>query len=269
MADLSDVEVALVTVALNALYPAGLDRPSCVGSPMRIFRGEPVAATLERDLAAEVGNVSVCSVPNSTRNTTRWLPSAQTTSGTPTLVVETVGLSVTYAGIAGAGQVAGILVDNLAFVYRGHVNDTPAVVAAVLAEAIVKIRPCLLAGSSLTIPGAYQVVGRVVSDGNSSSEWCRQEQDFCIACWCPTPLLRDRASAVLQSTLCGMSFLSLCDDTSGRLRYKSTSSFDTYQAYQLHRRNLVLDVEYGTTTTTENPTMLFGDLTWSGTTVYV
>ena len=268
MADSSDVEAALVTAALNALYPAGLDQPSCVGSPMRVFRGEPIAATLERDLAAEVGNVSVCAVPNSARNTTRWLPFVHTTLVTPTLSVETVNSSISYAGLAGVGQVAGILVDDLAFVYRGNVNDTPAVVAAVLAKAIVQIRPCLLAGSSLTIPGAYRTVGRVVSDGVSSSEWCRQEQDFCIACWCPTPSLRDRVAAVLQSILCGMSFLSLCDGTSGRLRYKSTSSFDTYQAYQLYRRNLLFDVEYGTTITTGYPTMLFGDLTWAGTTIY-
>ena len=269
MADLSDVEAALVTAALEALYPQGLGQPSCVGSPVRVFRGEPITAALERDLAANVANVSVFSAPETTRNTTRWSSAPRTTPGTPTLMVETSGASLSFSGNAGVGQVCGIIVDGQAFVHRCSVNDTPALVAAVLAAAIGVYRSCSLSGSALTIPGAYRLVGRIVADGYSNTEVSRQEQGFCIGSWCPTPGLRDRVAGIIQSWLCAIRFLSLLDGTCGRLRYRATSSFDTYQAFQLYRRDLVFDVEYGTTITEAAPTMLFGDLNWTGTTVFV
>ena len=269
MADVSDVETALVTAALDALYPAGINQPSRFGSPVRVFRGAPATATLERDLAKGVSNLNVFSVPDTTRNTTRWSPIQEVAAGLPTLSAENDGVSVSFSGVAGAGQVSGIIADEQAFVYRGNSNDTPALVTAVLAAAIGAIRPCLLSGSTLTIPGAYRLISRVVADGTSSREVSRQEQSFCIGIWCSNPECRDLIAGQIHSSLCETAFLPFRDETCGRLRYRSTSSFDTYQSFQVYRRDIVFDVEYSTFVVVPAPSMLFGDLTWSGATIYI
>jgi len=62
--------------------------------------------------------------------------------------------------------------------------------------------------------------------------------------------------------------LALADGTSGRIRFKSTTSHDDDQDAQQYRRDLVYDVEYGTTVEVAAPSMLFGDLIWSGASIY-
>jgi hypothetical protein len=52
------------------------------------------------------------------------------------------------------------------------------------------------------------------------------------------------------------------------VRYRSTACFDDDQDAQQYRRDLVYDVEYGTTFEQAAPSMLFGDLMFSGTPFY-
>jgi len=268
LADLSDVEAALVGAVTAAVYPAGADAASLMGSPVRIYRGWPLIGPLNNDLAAGVSNISVFPIPHATQNKSRWAPVANTSPGVPTLSVAVNGASATFSGAGGIGQVAGLLVANQPFVYRGAAGDTPALVAAMLAQIVRGTRACWLSGATVSVPGVNAIIGRVSADGRLVTEWARQKQGFRVSAWCPNPMLRDALCAAIGSALSSVSFLTMGDGTSGRIRYRSTASFDDDQNAQQYRRDLVYDIEYGTTVEQAAPSMLFGDLMWSGTPIY-
>ena len=249
MADLSDVEAALVSAVTAAVYPSGLSMPSVTASKLRIYRGWPMSGALEADLAGGIVNIAVFPVPGATRNTTRWGPVVTVTPG-------------------GAGQLAGLLVGGQPYVYVGQAGDTAVVAAAVLAQSIQAVRPCLLSGSTVTVPGVTSLVARVAAYASSNTEWSRQEQGFRISVWCPNPGLRDLVCGVVGSALAATSFLTLTDGSGGRVRYRSSSSIDDDQDAQAYRRDLVYDIEYGTSVANVVPSMLFGDLVMNGNGIY-
>ena len=268
MADLSDVESALAASVVAALYPGGQAAASVTGKPVRVYRGWPLTGPLDLDLAAGIANVSVFSVPGATRNTTRWGEVTQTISAAPTLTVQVSGNAATFGGVGGVGQVAGLLVANQAFVYRGQLGDTPALVAAVLAENVRNSQACWLSGTTVSVPGETAITARVVADGSAMTEWGRQEQSVRISAWCPNPATRDLICSVIGRALSATSFLTLADGTSGRVRYRSTSSVDDAQDAQMYRRDLVYDVDYATSLTAIAPAMLFGDVQIAGADLY-
>jgi hypothetical protein len=268
VADLSDVEAALVSAVTAVIYPLGVAKASVTGRPVRIYRGWPLLGPLGNDLASGVANISIFSQPNATHNTTRWAPVAHTAPGVTTLTVSVSGASATFGGSGGAGQVAGLLVANAPFVYRGRAGDTPALVAAMLAEAVRAQRACWLSGNTVSVPGVGSIVARVVADGSLLTEWGRQTQGFRVSAWCPDPATRDQICSLVGNTLATQAFLTLADGTAGRVRYRSTACFDDDQDARQYRRDLVYDVEYGTTFAQAAPSMLFGDLMFSGTPFY-
>ena len=268
LADLSDVETGLIGALTEIVYPNGTAAPSVTGSPVRIYRGWPLLGPLGNDLANGCSNISVFAVPGATHNTTRWAPVSSMSAGVVTLTVTVNGASALFGGVAGLGQVAGLLVANRPFVYRGRAGDTPALVAAMLAQAVQTQRACRISGATVSVPGVSGVVARVVADGSSVTEWARQRQGFRVSLWCPSPMVRDELCNVIGSALSTVSFLTLADGTSGRVRYRSTTSVDDDQDAQQYRRDLVYDIEYGTTVQASAPAMLFGDLMWSGTPIY-
>ena len=268
MADSSDVEIALVTAALQTLYPAGLDQPCIVGGPVRVYRGWPIAGSLEADLASGIVNLSVFPVPESSRNTTRWGPVVHVTQVAPTLNVQVNGNSVSFSGAGGTGQVVGLLVDGQPFVYRSNAGDTPVLVAAVLAESVRQVRPYWLSGATVTIPGCTKLIARVAVDATTLTEWARQEQDFRISAWCPNPIVRDQVCSVICGSFASISFLNLADGSGVRLRYKTTWSGDDNQNAHEYRRDLIYEIEYGTTQQSNAPAMLFGDLQLIGNPIY-
>jgi len=268
VADLSDVETALVGAVTAAVYPAGPSLPSVTGGPVRVYRGWPMSGALAADMAAGVANISVFAVPGATRNTTRWGPVSTVTPGVATLTVAVQGGSATFGGSGGAGQLAGLLVAGQPYVYVGQAGDTAVVAAAVLAQSVQAVRPCLLSGSTVTVPGVSSLVARVAVRAASSTEWARQKQGFRISAWCPTPVLRDLVCGVVGSALAATSFITLADGSGGRVRYRSSSSIDDDQDAQVYRRDLVYDVEYGTSVAGVVPSMLFGDLVMNGHGIY-
>ena len=62
----------------------------------------------------------------------------------PTLTAVAGGGAVTFGGSAGPGQVAGLLVDGVAYAYRLRDGDTPGAVAAELAALVRADRPAEL-----------------------------------------------------------------------------------------------------------------------------
>ena len=260
MADLADVETAIVGLATAALYPNGLAEPSSVGADCRVYRGWPAPAALDADLQAGLVNVTVFpdTAPSQslTRYPSEWhgMPAAATLIGTAT------SDTVTFGGTADVGQIAGVKIGNRTFVYRTMVGDTPDAVASNLAAAIRQERSVLLAGKSFSVIGASGIVVRVVADSPAMREVRRQSHDIRVSFWCPNPTLRDRAAATVDLALAALTFIELPDSSRGRIGFKNTALFDRSQNAILYRRDLTYSVEYPTIVAALLPSMLFGDL---------
>src|SRR5258708_28535358 len=96
MSDLSDVEQASVNTITGLVYPTGSANPSAVLNdsmapmPGRIYRGWPISANLDADLAAVIMNISVYARNGTQQNTTRFHPHYHTvTPETATLAAST------------------------------------------------------------------------------------------------------------------------------------------------------------------------------------
>jgi hypothetical protein len=269
VAELADVEQALVDVLIAASYPNGPDSLSSAGVPVRIYRGRPTNAALIADRTTGTVDVSVFPLAEATRNTTRWGVQVSVLPSPSTLTVGVSGNSANFAGVAISGDLGGALINyDQAFVYQAQAGDSAALVAAALGAAIRASMICSVTGATLTVPGAFNLVARTASRAQALQEWSRQEQGFQISIWAPTPVIRDRIAQVIGAALTQINFLTLADGTGGRLRYRATANFDGDQAASMYRRDLTFDVEYGTTVMTSSPTMLFGDLDCNSTTIF-
>lgn len=257
MPDQSDVEVALAEEIAAALYPGGTAEPSALGPEFRIYRGWPQPQLLSADLAAGRINVTVQPVSGSARNTTRFPDEWRANPATPTLTAAVQNATVTFAGNAAPGQLAGLLIDGASYVHRTRPGDTPGLVAASLAASVRQARPAQLAGSSITITGAGHLLARTVADSPATRELRRQEVTFRITAWCPTPELRDQVSAFIDVAFADCRTLGVSGE-SCRLRYAGTSSSDEGQSSNLYRRDLLWQVEYSMTNRAQLPTQLFG-----------
>ena len=74
MADISDVEAALVFKITGILYPNGTSQPSALPSAQaaEVFRGWPNSTSLATNLAANAVSISVYALPGHSRLTTRY-----------------------------------------------------------------------------------------------------------------------------------------------------------------------------------------------------
>ena len=259
MADQSDVETVLATLITSVIYPFGTAAPSTLGGLVKIYRGWPNQTTLNGDLAAGTINVTIYPNPAHHQNTTRYIdPPAAESLVLPALIASVSGQSVTFSGSADLGQLAGVVVDNSAFVHRTAMGDTPQLVAAILASYIRTHRIVQVTGASLTVPGAGSLIARVVADQLSLTETRRQVQGFRLSCWCPTPALRDQTAILIDQALSTQTFLTLTDSSQARLREVDTLVFDQSQNANLYRRDLLVAVEYPTTIATTLPAVIFG-----------
>jgi hypothetical protein len=260
MADESDVETTIATLVTGLVYPLGISAPSVLGPLVRIYRGWPNPTALNADLAAGVINVSLFPDPSQHRITTRYIdPPTAAAPITPSLTVSVTANTATFAGMAALGQLAGLLVDNTAVVHRTVASDTPEQVAATLATYLRASRIVQLNGTSITIPNAGLVIGRVVADQQTQTETRRQQQGIRLSCWCPTPTIRDQTAILIDAGLSQQTFLTLPDGTTARLCETGTRVFDQSQNANLYRRDLLLSAEYATTITTPLPAMIFGN----------
>lgn len=261
MADMSDVEEALLRLASGVIYPEGPQAPSTVGRACLLYRGWPQAAALDAELAA--GRVHITVSPEArpqavtTRHPDRWDEVESPSAG---LEISVAGRSATVSGSAHPGQVAGLMVDGMAVVHRTAPGDTAEMVAAVLATYLRTQRIVTVEGATLTVAGSGPMVGRVVADRTLRRETRRQRQVFRLTAWCPEPALRDQVSSALDAAFSAVDFIDLPDGTRGRLLFRGSTVSDQGRAARVYRRDLLYAVDYATTLTETRPTMIFGDM---------
>jgi hypothetical protein len=269
MADLCDVETALVAAILAAGAAGQGVFPLLGGFAVRVYRGTAEVTALTQDAGSAIVDVSVFPVPGATRNTTRWGYLMATSSVAAGLSVVTSGQTATFSGVAVAGELAGVLVTGQPYVYQAQAGDNADLVASALGTDVRATQVAWVQGSILTVPGAVTFVARTAGIATLFEETGRQEQEFRISVFAPSPAARDAVCRALGSALSSIAFLTLADGTSGRLRYHETASFDGDQVASIYRRDLIFQVEYGTTATLVTPQMLFGDLIYNGASIYV
>ena len=254
MADLTDVETALVAVAVQALYPLGTGQPSSAGAPVRVYAGWPTSATLDPDLAAGVSHVTVFPSAGE-RNTTRFPREWKTLSiNTPTLFIQMAGQVVTLSGsvpAAGNPHNICIMVGGKPYVYAVQTTDTLPGIAAALSGLIAAAVPgTTSAGGAVTLPsGANLQAARIGIAGTSIRELRRQERAMQIIVWASTPAIRDAAAQAVDALLATTDRITLTDGSSARVIYAGTRKDDQAQKAALYRRDLTYKIEYATTQT--------------------
>ena len=249
MADLADAEAALVLALSATLYPGGVPAGnvppvSSAGLPVRIYRGWPNAAALDKDLAAGIANISVYSLPGMGRTTTRFSREwCLLTPAVVTITASVAGNVVTFGGAAGPGMVAGIRTGGQPYAYACQPTDGPAQVAAALAALV----PGAVAnGVTVTVPAALQLAVKVVGTATMFREMRRQVQGFKVTVWAPDQATRDAVARVSDAGTAGIDFLTLADGSAGRLQYTSTFPDDVPTKDKLWKRDLRYTVEYPT-----------------------
>lgn len=259
MADTSDVENELVDLVLAVVYPNGTSQPSIVNAGVKIYRGWPVSAGLDTDLAAGVANISVFPPPGMERNTSRYdRDDIELTAPVHTLTATVAGNKVTIGGSFAAATPQNVVVlcgAQLAFAYSAQADDTLASIATNLAALIAASFPGTAAsGAVITIAGNPGIVqARIGGVGQIWTEQARQEKVYWITCWCPTPAMRDILAPAIDVTLKQLDFVTLADGSEARLIYHSSRTNDEGQKVQIYRRDLLYSVEYATSTTTSAP----------------
>jgi hypothetical protein len=262
MADLSDVENALVSVIASGIYPNGTSAPSTIGVGTKIRRGWPVSQQLDLDLAAGLVNITVYPMRNAVRNTTRFERKWVSQPVFASLAVSVDGNVVTWSGIPAAGQVTSVLYDLGTYTYAVATNDTLETIAANVAK---EIAGSSSSGPSLTLPtGGPPVIARVGTTATAQMEIRRQEQSFQITLWCPTPAMRDAAGRAIDQILAPVDFLDLADGTSAWLRYRSERVDDVPSQDNLWRRDMIFTAEFPTVQTMTASQILFGGVALNG-----
>jgi len=260
MADQSDVEISIASLAAAALYPDGPNGLSVPGPPCRVYRGWPNPAALDADLAQGRINVTIFAGNAAPRPTTRFSEEWLSATSVPTLQVSVSNTSVSFTGSAEPGQLVGVRVDGQPYIYRTQANDTPALVAATIAAQVRVIRIVHLQGSSFDIPGANNLLARIVVDCSAIQEIRRQRLVIRVTCWCPSPATRDTTATAIDTAFAMAPFISLADSSQARLTFTGGAILDQSENASLYRRDLHYDVEYATTLAQTQPAMLFGAL---------
>ena len=183
MADLSDVESALVAAIAQALYPNGTGQPSAITAPCKVFRGWPTPAELMADLKAGTVIVSVFPLAveqNVSRFQRRWrelpLPVA-------TLTVAVSGNVVSLGGAPSSPLNVAVIVNKVGVVYAVQPGDTLAMIATGLAALIGA--PATSSGPVLTVPGAVSLVARIGVVGGVIRETKRQKRRVQMTIFAP------------------------------------------------------------------------------------
>lgn len=258
MADLSDVLNALTGLVAAAVYPNGTAQPSVCNAAIKVYPGWPVPNVLEADLKAGKVHVSVYSLPTE-RKTSRHIgrPWVATSPGAPTLTAAVNLNQVTFGGTVAVPQNLYLLINGKGYAYAVQPADTLASIATAFATLLQADFPAASnAGTVLTIPGAYSVIARVGAVGTAMRELKRQEKQFQITVWAPTPALRDSAAGPIDVALAVSSDLAFTDGSHGILLYSHSNQTDQNEKAGLYRRDLIYTVDYATTQTTAAPQVI-------------
>ncbi|NTG73298.1 hypothetical protein G6M02_08145 [Agrobacterium rhizogenes] len=271
MADISDVEKAIVELVEAGLYPNGTSDPSVISVPCKVHRGWPVPKQLDEDLSAGNLTVSVFPMAGMERNTTRFTTDPQTLNiPDPTITAIVSGQTITFAGTIGTSQNVGVTLGdwqpaNKTYVYPATTADTMTTIAAGLAALLVADGIAATStGPVITLPPTAIAAAIVGVFGTAWQEFKRQERGIMVSLWCPNPDMRDLAAPIIDLALVQNEHLLLPDGSGARMVYQRTMISDERQTLEIYRRDLIYMVEYGTNVITEYPQIISTNVAVAG-----
>ena len=241
MADLSDIETALVAAIAQIIYPTGTGNPSLIGNAVNIYRGWPVARNLDRDLAAGTINITVFAQDNErkvTRFPQEWQVLAQPVVG---LAAIASGNTLTFAGTVSTPLNIAVTANNQTHVYAVQASDTPTTIATAVAQLVG------LSSSGPVVTASSPISAVIGGAGTMIRELRRQKRGFIVTLWCPDPGTRDSIAGPLDDALAAIDYLNLPDGTVARILYEKTTVSDRSERDNLYRRDLFYSAEYATT----------------------
>jgi len=248
MADISDVQNALVAAIAQIFYPQGTAQASAVGYGVRIFAGWPSHSTLASDIAA--GTLDVAVFPGDRERNTGRMPmdwQAQSAPPAPTITASVSGQTVTFAGTIATGQTISVIANGIAAAYALQANDSLASIATAIANQLNAQIPASNSGAILTLPTASTILARVGTIGTSIREVGRQSRDLVITLWAASPAARDLAAQVMDGALRQLPRLALPDGSCAQLSYLNSPIDDGEEKEQIYRRKLRYAAEFPTT----------------------
>lgn len=265
MADISDVETALIAAITGAIYPNGSSSPSTIvlanGTVLnsRIFGGWPLPGTLDADMAAGVPtgsapviDISVYAQPGMERNTTRYPQEWQTLTKVACTITGTVSANqITIGGTITAGHYVTVQVGNQAYSYAALASDTTATVAAALASLMTANITATASGNVITVPLVMggRITVRTAAPGTSVRELDRMLQRYCVTIWAPNNACRVAAAKIIRPALAAIDYLLLPDGYTAELKYESSTDIDRSGKQSLACRDIFYWLEYPTTQT--------------------
>lgn len=254
MADLSDVQTALVGIIAGLLYPQGGSGNSVLGYPVRIGKGWPTSASLDPDLFAGVANISIYATPME-RKTTRYLQGWQIqSSNAPTLTLNAVGQVITVGGTNPAPysqQNCAVFVNGNPYTYPVQESDTLNTVASALAANIaIGVPGTVASGDTITLPaGALLGALRVGGTGTAVRVVKNQKRMFQMIVWAGTSEQRDGICNLLDPQLADMPRISMPDGLYAYMSYHDSPQLDLGEKARLFRRDLRYNIDFSTTKT--------------------
>jgi hypothetical protein len=253
MADLSDVSNALGAIIGAALYPttpSGEQASPVAGLPVRVVVGWPSPKALDEAMAAGKAIVSIYPKP-AERNTTRFPNEwAELSHEAPTYALVISGQTITVSGAAAnpyRPQNIAVFLNGAAYTIQTAAGQTAAEVAAALQAAFQADYEADLSGSTITVADARIGPARVGATGQITRELRRQERQFMIVVWAPSPEARDAVAQPVDLALAQIERFTLPDGYSARLTYAGSMINDFDQKQGIFRRDLNYSVEHPTT----------------------
>lgn len=253
MADLTDVQNAVVGLLAQALYPNGTADPSATGDATIIYAGWPQASQLDADLAGlsngRGGRVHVSVFPMTGETlqpaySNAWAPLSQQAA---TVTLSIAGQAITLGGTVIVPQNVAVLAGGQAYTYAVVAGDTLTSIATALA---VLIPGASSSGPVLTIPDGVKVAAaRAGGSGVMQRELQRRKRPVQVTIWADTPERREACARVLDVALAAVEFVALPDQTGARLIYQTSHQIDATQKANLYRRDIIYSAEYSTTQT--------------------
>lgn len=268
MADVQDVMDALAELCVGALFDGD---SSVTGDSLLVYPGWPSATQLEQ--ALDSGHAHVTVFPSdSERNTTRYSPyeEEELSIPEPTISGQVSGSdSFTLSGTAEPAQNVAVVLTWLggvsSFVHRVSESDTLGSIASSLAASITAGGlPASASGATVTLTGATEITLRVGVVGKIQTEVRRQERLMQVMLWASSVEQRSRIGRILDKAIAEVQFLNLSDGSGARLIYHGSPFIDRFQKENCFRRDWRLTTEYGTTVTTEAPSIVIPEFNWTG-----
>lgn len=246
MADLTDVQNALVAMVEQAVYPNGISQPSVVGVDVSIFPGWPVRNVLDEEMKAGKAMISVFTT-NKVKDVTKFERVFQDVEELPaTITANVLGNVVTLGGTISVPQAVMIVVDGIGYSHQVLITDTLDDICNALSILIPDSVPF---GTTLTVNFKNSLIARIVTQIKSSEELGRQERVFQITCWCNNPSTRTLLSRPIDILLRLQYRFVLPDGFYCHMFWDNETETDDLEIPLIYRRDLFFRVQYATTNT--------------------